>query len=69
MNSFFLDNDSLISRMDCYQHWGFEMLFINLCKFRKKPTKEMTTAVAKLRKLWPIKEGVKFIGFYWTLGR
>ena len=45
------------------------MIFISLGKFRKKPTKEATTEVSKITQAMAIKEGIKFIGFYWTLGR
>jgi len=44
------------------------MIFISFGKFRKKPTKEMTSQVSNLMKDMT-KEGVKFLGFYWTLGR
>ncbi len=44
------------------------MIFIGLAKFRKKPTKEATAFtdkwIAQLEK-----QGVKVLGFYWTLGR
>jgi uncharacterized protein with GYD domain len=44
------------------------MIFISFGKFRKKATKEMTTQVkAMMREM--AREGVKFISFYWTLGR
>jgi len=39
-----------------------------LGKFRKKPTKEATAEVSELKKAME-KDGIKFIGFYWTLGR
>ena len=44
------------------------MIFIILSKWRRKPTKEV---VAQMRKLYEqaVKEGVKFRGRYWTLGR
>ena len=45
------------------------MIFISLGKFGKKPTKEMTTEVGKITQAITKKEGVKIIGFYWTLGR
>jgi uncharacterized protein with GYD domain len=45
------------------------MIFISLGKFRKKPTKEMTTEVGKITQVITKKEGVKITGFYWTLGR
>lgn len=44
------------------------MIFISLGKFRKKPTKEATAEVSELMKGME-KDGIKFIGFYWTLGR
>ncbi|NYT21725.1 MAG: GYD domain-containing protein, partial [Methanomicrobiales archaeon] len=37
-------------------------------KFRKKPTKEMVAANMKSMEL-DEKEGIKFHGIYWTLGR
>jgi len=37
-------------------------------KYRKKPTKEMQTQVQKIFEQMA-KEGIKFIGQYWTLGR
>ncbi len=44
------------------------MIFICLCKWRKKPTKEM---IAQSNKLFgkAVKEGFKIVGQYWTLGR
>ena len=44
------------------------MIFISFGRFRSKPTKEATAKVSELMK-GMTKEGVKFIGFYWTLGR
>lgn len=44
------------------------MIFISLGKFRSKPTKEATAKVSELMKKMT-QEGIKFIGFYWTLGR
>lgn len=44
------------------------MYFISLLKFRKKPTKEMIAANMKSMEL-DEKEGIKFHGIYWTLGR
>jgi uncharacterized protein with GYD domain len=44
------------------------MIFITLGKFRKKPTKEGIAATSKLLSQAQ-KEGVKVLGFYWTLGR
>jgi len=45
-----------------------EMIFIILSKWRRKPTKEMVAQAGKLHDQ-AVKEGVKFIGRYWTLGR
>jgi uncharacterized protein with GYD domain len=47
---------------------GFEMIFITLSKFRKKPTKEMTAEVTKIVQSMA-EMGVKILSFYWTLGR
>ncbi len=44
------------------------MIFISLGKFRNKPTKEASAKVSELMK-GMMNEGIKFIGFYWTLGR
>ena len=44
------------------------MIFISFGRFRKKPTKEMAAEVSKLMKAME-KEGIKFLSFYWTLGR
>jgi uncharacterized protein with GYD domain len=44
------------------------MFFISLGRFRRKPTKEATAEVSELMKGME-KEGIKFVGFYWTLGR
>jgi uncharacterized protein with GYD domain len=44
------------------------MIFIVQGKFRKKPTKEMLAQVSKLFEQMA-KEGTKFVGQYWTLGR
>ncbi len=44
------------------------MLFITMGKFRAKATKEATSMVSELMKGME-KDGVKFVGFYWTLGR
>lgn len=44
------------------------MIFIVYGKYRKKPTKEMQTQVQKIFEQMA-KEGIKFIGQYWTLGR
>jgi len=45
-----------------------EMFFITLSKWRRKPTKEMLAQSGKLHEQ-AVREGVKFIGRYWTLGR
>jgi uncharacterized protein with GYD domain len=45
------------------------MIFINLGKFRKRPTKDLTAETEKITKIATEKEGVKIIEFYWTLGR
>jgi uncharacterized protein with GYD domain len=47
---------------------GNKMIFVTLSKWRKKPTKEM---IAQANKLFEqqVKEGVKILGQYWTLGR
>jgi uncharacterized protein with GYD domain len=44
------------------------LLFITLCKFRKKPTKQM---LAESQRLFEqvTKQGGKVLGLYWTLGR
>ena len=44
------------------------MIFISLCRFRKKPTKE---GLAESQKLFEkmAEEGGKVLGMYWTLGR
>ncbi len=44
------------------------MNFISFGKFKEKPTKEATAEVSELMK-GMAEEGVKFLGFYWTLGR
>ena len=44
------------------------MYFISLGKFRQKPTVEATNKVSEAMKVME-KEGIKFLGFYWTLGR
>jgi uncharacterized protein with GYD domain len=44
------------------------MLFIMLCKFRQKATKESIDENLKLMEK-ESKEGVKFLGIYYTLGR
>ena len=44
------------------------MIFISLVKFRQKPTKEIIAESLKLMEEQK-KEGVKYLGMYWTLGR
>jgi len=44
------------------------MIFISLNRFRRKPTKETIAESQKLFKQ-AAKEGLKVLGFYWTLGR
>ena len=44
------------------------MIFISMGRFRNKPTKEGTDEVTEIMK-GMTQEGIKFIGFYWTLGR
>ena len=44
------------------------MIFISLGKFWSKPTKEMTDKASDVMNLMA-KEGIKILGFYWTLGR
>jgi uncharacterized protein with GYD domain len=44
------------------------MIFISLARWRKKPTKEMVAQATKLIEQMA-KEGIKVLGFYWTLGR
>ncbi len=44
------------------------MIFVSLGKFRVKPTREATDEVSESMKGME-KDGVKFVGFYWTLGR
>jgi uncharacterized protein with GYD domain len=44
------------------------MIFINLGKFRQKPTIEAIHQVSELMKGME-KDGIKFLSFYWTLGR
>ncbi len=43
------------------------MFFISLGKFRQKPTIEATNKVSELMKTME-KDGIKILGFYWTLG-
>jgi len=44
------------------------MIFISLNRFRRKATKESIAESEKLFKQ-AAKEGLKILGFYWTLGR
>jgi len=44
------------------------MFFISLNRFRRKATKESIAESEKLLKQ-AAKEGMKILGFYWTLGR
>jgi len=44
------------------------MLFIILAKFRQKPTKELLAESQKLFEKEK-KEGIKYLGMYYTLGR
>ncbi len=44
------------------------MIFISLGKFRNKPTKKASEEVTELMK-GLMNEGIKFVNFYWTLGR
>ena len=44
------------------------MIFIVLGKFRNKATKEVTAEVSRLMQ-GIMSEGIKFLSFYWTLGR
>jgi len=44
------------------------MIFITLARFKGKPTKESVAQSSKLIDQM-VKEGVKILGFYWTLGR
>ncbi len=44
------------------------MIFITYGKYRKKPTKELNAQVLKLFEQMS-REGIKFVGQYWTLGR
>ena len=47
---------------------GERMLFITLCKWKVKRTKEMMARNTKQKHLWE-KEGFKVLGWYWTLGQ
>ena len=44
------------------------MIFINLGKMKKKPTKEMTAQASKMVEELK-KKGIKVLAWYWTLGR
>lgn len=44
------------------------MIFITLARWRRKPTKELVAETSKLFEQL-VKEGVKILGIYWTLGR
>jgi uncharacterized protein with GYD domain len=44
------------------------LIFVSLCKFRKKPTKETTGDATKLVEDYK-KKGIKVLNWYWTLGR
>ncbi len=44
------------------------MIFISMGKLRQKPTVESTSKVSELMKSME-KAGIKFLGFYWTLGK
>ena len=44
------------------------MIFISLVKLRHKPTKEIMAESIKLVEKEK-KEGIKYLGVYWTLGR
>jgi uncharacterized protein with GYD domain len=44
------------------------LIFITLCKFKRKPTKESIVESSKLFEK-AAKEGGKILGMYWTLGR
>jgi len=44
------------------------MIFISLNRFRKKPSKESVAESSKIIER-ATKEGIKILGFYWTLGR
>ncbi len=44
------------------------MIFISFGRFRSKPTKEATDKVTEIMKEMT-QEGIKVLGFYWTLGR
>ena len=44
------------------------MLFVVYGRYKKKPTKEILAQTSKLFEQMA-KEGIKFMGQYWTLGR
>ena len=44
------------------------MIFITLCKFRRKPTKGILAEIQKLMAK-TTEQGSKILSFYWTLGR
>lgn len=44
------------------------MIFVSFGKFRKRPTKEMADEGRGLREEMA-KQGIKFLSWYWTLGR
>ena len=44
------------------------MIFVNLGRFRKKPTKDVTDEAGRLVKQMTT-EGIKVLSWYWTLGR
>jgi uncharacterized protein with GYD domain len=44
------------------------LIFISLARWKKRPTKESVAQGSKLFEQM-VKEGVKIIGQYWTLGR
>jgi uncharacterized protein with GYD domain len=45
------------------------MIFVTLFKWRKKPTKTLVAEGGKLVEQMVKSEGVKVLGWYWTLGR
>ena len=44
------------------------MIFIQMCKYEKKPTKEIVAEANRIIE-GASKEGVKFLASYWTLGK
>ena len=44
------------------------MIFISLGRLKKTPTKEMSAQTTKMLEEME-KQGIKIVGFYWTLGR